>query len=180
MVPERSDEELLVGSPEQFGLFYARTETAVLAFFRSRVETPELAVDLTAECFAEALRSRRRFDSSRGPARAWLFGIAGHLLARSVRRRRVEDRVRRRLRMEPIELGDAALASVEELCGVDVVSAALEGLPEAQREAVRARVLDELPYRQIAERFACSEAVVRKRVSRGIAALRNHLTQDLP
>ena len=37
---------------------------------------PELAADLTAETFAAALVSVRRFDPARGPAVAWLLGIA--------------------------------------------------------------------------------------------------------
>lgn len=174
-----TEEVLVQGTPEQFGEFYERTEYAVLAYFRSRVDGPELAVDLTAECFAQALTSRHRFDPARGPARAWLFGIAGHVLSRSLRRGRVEDRTRRRLRMEPVSLDDAALERIEELSGADVVAAALEELPQAQREAVRARVIREQPYEQIAERLAVSEAVVRKRVSRGIATLRTRIEEDL-
>lgn len=173
-----TDEVLVQGTPEQFGEFYERTEGAVLAYFRSRVGGPELAVDLTAECFAQALRSRRRFDPARGPARAWLFGIAGNVLSRSLRRGRVEDRTRRRLGMEPVWLDDEMLARVEELSGTDVVALALEALPSVQREAVRARVVHEQPYEQIAERLSVSEAVVRKRVSRGIATMRARLEED--
>jgi hypothetical protein len=40
----------------------------------------EVAADLTAEAFAEALSSAGRFDAARGDAAAWLFGIARHLL----------------------------------------------------------------------------------------------------
>ena len=48
-------------------------------------------------------------------------------------------------------------------------------LPPAQRDAVRERVLDERDYEEIAERLECSSQVVRKRVSRGLAALRAHV-----
>lgn len=167
-----SDEDLLGSSPEDFGLFYTRNEAAVLSFFRSRVSSPELAADLTAECFAQALKGRRRYKEELAPARAWLFGIAGHVLSHARRRGAVEERGRRRLGMEPVVLDDAALARVDELDGEDTVTLALEGLPGAQREAVRARVLQELSYAEIAERFSCSEAVARKRFSRGIAQLR--------
>jgi RNA polymerase sigma-70 factor (ECF subfamily) len=49
---------------------------------------------------------------------------------------------------------------------------ALDNLPDRQREAVRARILEERPYPEIAERLQCSELVVRKSVSRGLKALR--------
>ena len=38
-----------------------------------------------------------RFKPERGPARAWLFGIAQHLLFGYYRRLEVEDRARKRL-----------------------------------------------------------------------------------
>ena len=48
-------------------------------------------------------------------------------------------------------------------------------LPPEQREAVRARVLDERDYADIARELHTSELVVRKRVSRGLATLRTHM-----
>jgi RNA polymerase sigma-70 factor (ECF subfamily) len=53
-----------------------------------------------------------------------------------------------------------------------VVEAWLADLPADQREAVRRRVLAEEDYGAIARDLECSPAVVRQRVSRGIAALR--------
>ncbi len=53
--------------------------------------------------------------------------------------------------------------------------AALERLPDDQREAVRARVLDERSYPDIAGELDTSELVVRKRVSRGLSNLRAEL-----
>lgn len=91
-----TDEQLLAGTSDDFGEFYSRTEAAVLVYFARRTRDAELAADLTAETFAQALASRGRFRPRRAPARAWLFGIAAHVLARSLRRGRVEDRGRRR------------------------------------------------------------------------------------
>lgn len=48
----------------------------------------------------------------------------------------------------------------------------LAELPPDERAAVRARVIDERPYGEIARSLGCSEMVVRKRVSRGLARLR--------
>jgi RNA polymerase sigma factor (sigma-70 family) len=58
------------------------------------------------------------------------------------------------------------------------LEAAVQELPEAQRDAVLARVVEERAYAEIAERMACSEMVVRQRVSRGLSTLRTHL-EDL-
>jgi RNA polymerase sigma-70 factor (ECF subfamily) len=48
----------------------------------------------------------------------------------------------------------------------------LEVLPDEQREAIEAHHLDDRGYPEIAADLRCSESVVRKRVSRGLAALR--------
>ena len=53
---------------------------------------------------------------------------------------------------------------------------ALESLPSPQREAVRARVIDDRPYGEIAAELACSESVVRQRVSRGVRTMRERLS----
>jgi RNA polymerase sigma-70 factor (ECF subfamily) len=81
----------------------------------------------------------------------------------------------RRLGMAPLELDDDDLRRVEACAGADAL---LDTLPADEREAVRARVLEEQSYEEIAGRLECSQAVVRKRVSRGLARLRNHLGEE--
>jgi RNA polymerase sigma-70 factor (ECF subfamily) len=172
---EPSDETLLArtpSDPEAFGAFYRRHEDAVLAFMVVRVRDGELAADLTAETFAAALLSAPRFEPRPEPAVAWLFGIARNVLRRSLERRRVEDRARRRLGMEPLVLSDEDVGAVEALLGDVSVRALLDELPLGQAEAISARVLDDASYEDIAGRLRVSEAVVRKRVSRGLLTLR--------
>jgi RNA polymerase sigma factor (sigma-70 family) len=172
----RSDGALLAGDAQAFGCFYARHEDFVLAVFLRRLGrgSTELAADLTAETFAQALVSRRSFDPSRGEGRAWLYGIARRVLADSLERGRVGDLARRRLRLERLTLDDEAIARIDELTG-DVALAALEGLPEDQRLAVRGRVLEESEYEELARALRCSPSVVRQRVSRGLRTLRDRL-----
>ena len=178
----RSDEALLArcaSEPEAFAVFYRRHARPLAAYFARRTRDPERAADLTAEAFAAALDGAARFDPQRGPAVAWLYGIGRNLLSAAERRGRVEDRARRRLGMEPIVLDDAALAEVEGLASLDL-AAVLDDLPADQREAVRARVLDERSYPEIAAATRTSESVIRKRVSRGLAGLRERMGESRP
>jgi RNA polymerase sigma factor (sigma-70 family) len=178
----RSDDALLRSAraePEAFAVFYRRHVGALLAYFVRRTHDPELAADLTAETFAAALDGAHRFRPERGPAVAWLYGIARRLLVRAHQRGVVEDRARRRLGMNAIVLTDEALERVEALAALDATAhelqVALEALPSAQRAAVEARVLDERDYSEIAGTARTSESVVRQRVSRGLAKLRSRL-----
>jgi RNA polymerase sigma-70 factor (ECF subfamily) len=175
-----SDDELLAATPdraEAFGIFYVRHERAVIGFFHRRTADAELAADLTAEVFAAALLSVRRYRPGAAPARAWLYGIARHVLLRSQERRRVEDRARRRLGMAPLELSDELLERVDRIASEDRAGEWLDQLSPDQAHAVRAHVIDELSYERIAAELRCSQSVVRKRVSRGLATLRE-LTKE--
>ncbi len=169
------DARLLTGGAEDFGLFYRRHERAVVAYFRRRVGDPELVADLVAETFAQALASKRAFRPERGVARGWLFGVAAHVLARSVRRSQVESRARRRLGVEPLAFTDEELERIDLLGQEDLVAAALEGIPDEHREAVLLRVVEEHSYGDIAKRVRCSEALARQRVRRGLRAMRTTL-----
>jgi RNA polymerase sigma factor (sigma-70 family) len=164
--------------PEAFGTFYRRHVQAVLAYLLSRTRQPELAADLCAEVFATALEQADRFDARRGPARAWLLTMAGSRLVDAVRRGQVEDRARRALGMPPRALTDRDLERIEELVdlsrGFDA-QALVADLPPDQRSAVLARIVDERDYGDIAAELKVSDAVVRQRVSRGLAVLRARL-----
>jgi RNA polymerase sigma-70 factor (ECF subfamily) len=108
-----------------------------------------------------------------------VLGIARNKLRESRRRGRVEDRARRRLAFEPEVLDDDDLARVEELAaGAEPpVLELVEQLPERQRDAVRSRVIDDREYGDVARELGCSELVARQRVSRGLARLRDQLTE---
>lgn len=174
---DRSDAELLQAcgrDPKAFARFYDRYERPVVAFFMGRTGDAELAADLTAEVFARALGAAARYRAERSSAAPWLFTIAQNTLASSLRRGRVEADARRRLGIrEPIRLDEDALERVETLEAHDgSLTALLDTLPEEQRRAIEARVIDERSYAEIAARLETSELVVRKRVSRGLARLR--------
>jgi RNA polymerase sigma-70 factor (ECF subfamily) len=53
----------------------------------------------------------------------------------------------------------------------------LKSLPHDQAEAIRARILEEQSYDVVAARLRCSPLVARKRVSRGLATLRDVLEE---
>ena len=171
----QSDDDLILSNdPEDFGRFYDGTIEMVLGYFARRVHDPEVAADLAAETYAAALAARHRFRRSSTPAIAWLFGIAQHKLVDYRRRGAAEDRMRRRLGIERVPLGEDDREMIGML-GRDAAWKLINELPTEQREAVRAHVVDEQGYEEIAALEGTSEAVVRKRVSRGLGTLRQRL-----
>jgi RNA polymerase sigma-70 factor (ECF subfamily) len=148
----------------------------LLRFFLRATGRAELAADLTAETFAAALESAGGYRPELGVPRAWLFGIARHVLQDAWGRGRVDDEARRRLGLEALALTNTVAGAIESVID-DLGEAvqALEALPADQREAVRGRVLDDLSYPELAASLQCSESVVRQRVSRGLRGLRERL-----
>jgi RNA polymerase sigma factor (sigma-70 family) len=178
-----SDGELLAASrsqPDAFAAFYDRYETSVVGYFARRTGNAEVAADLTAEVFAAALGASHRYKPETPSAAGWLFAIAHNKLLKSIRRRQVEAAARRRLGIrEPIELAAEELEQVENAAGSGGwVIELLDRLPPLQREAVRARIVDERSYPDIAGRLKTSELVVRQRVSRGLSKLRAELEEQ--
>jgi RNA polymerase sigma-70 factor (ECF subfamily) len=177
---EASDFELLRmsrSSDRAFADFYRRYERLVVGWLMRQTGQPDVVADLTAEVFAAAYIAAPGFREGPEPAGAWLLGIARNKLLRSLRRDRIEISARRRLAVERVQVSDESLAAIEELrnCGALEL---LEGLPEDQREAVRARVIEQVEYHELALSAAISPELARKRVSRGLAALRKRIEQE--
>jgi RNA polymerase sigma factor (sigma-70 family) len=161
-----------------FSMLYRRYLPVVLRWCLRETGNRELAADLSAEVFAAALISARRYRPEQGSVLAWLLGIARNKLLESRRRKRVEDSARRRLRLEPMPLSDADLDRVDELASLDAeILALVEELPAPLRSALAARVVQERSYEEIAAELSCSQSVVRQRVSRALKTLRSQMEE---
>ena len=174
----RSDSELVgasrAGDMDAFGEFYVRYREVLLGHLVGRLRRPDLAADVMAETFARALLVVKddRAELPHAPA-AWLFAVAMNLVRDSARSNRVEMTARARLGVERLVLGDDDIDRILEIAAAhDLVRDVREHVSELEWEALSARVIDEQPYAVIAEQLRCSQAVVRKRVSRARSQLR--------
>ena len=186
---QRTDVQLLrqvPGNDEAFRVFYDRYSAMVERWFARQLGDHNLALDLCAETFAQALEGAARFRPVTGDTAApWLFGIAANLLRRFWRTRRLETSARNRLGVlaSTTFVPDPATLVVKQIeldQSIVALRVALASLPEGQRRATELRVLQELSYSEIAEQLDCSETAVRVRVSRGLRVLRAHLTKGVP
>jgi RNA polymerase sigma factor (sigma-70 family) len=173
----RTDAELIRAArtdAEAFAELYARHARAIAGWFTARMPT-RLAGELTAETFAQAALSLRRFHDDRdGSAAPWLYGIARNVLRRSLERERVENAARRRLGL-PLNSYEAELDAVEERVDAEqlrpALEAALADLPDGQREAIELRIVRALAYDEVAASLGCSQVAARIRVTRALTTL---------
>jgi RNA polymerase sigma factor (sigma-70 family) len=176
------DAELLRAArrdPEAFCRFYERHAARLRAWLRHECGSLETATDLTAETFSQALISLGRFRGTEdAQAAAWLYGIARNLLAQYRRRQRVETAARRRLDLPVRDYGgyDESDEQIDAETLARELHLALAGLPDGERAALTLRVVEQLPYDEIARRLALAPPAARMRVARALQTLRTRLS----
>jgi len=127
------------------------------------------AQDLVQDTYVKAFKSRKQFTPGTN-LKAWLFTI----LHNTFRNRR------RDIGRDPIEIDSDRLDLVAPADPADTpeehllrgamgpeLQAALDSLPEAFREAVWLRDVEEFPYAEIAEMLGIPAGTVMSRISRG-------------
>src|SRR4051812_36621907 len=134
------------------------------------------ALDLTAETFAQAWRSVKRFrDEADGSGAPWLFGIARNLLRQYHKHNRIETAARARLGLPVTSGGADEYDAVDDRIAAFSLKPALQhavrALPADQRRALELRVVDQMPYEDVAGLLGCSINAARLRVSRALRAL---------
>jgi RNA polymerase sigma-70 factor (ECF subfamily) len=130
------------------------------------------AEDVTQEIFLSVARSIHGFRS-RSTLSTWMGSIVG---------RRVVDYYRRAARQVPqVPLADdcdvPAEANPGSLEDELVVKQVLYSLPEHQREVILLRLVEELPFREVASRLGIKVGAAKVRFYRAIAACRQKLAE---
>ncbi len=131
------------------------------------------AEDAAQETFIRIVRGLGKYEH-RGQFRAWIFQIARNQAALTAQRRqRIGDR---ETAIEPMLLETMPMAA-DEAPDYAPVRAALEQLPEAEREVVRLRLDEDLKFREIAKRTGAPLNTVLGRMRNATRRLREILTQ---
>jgi RNA polymerase sigma-70 factor (ECF subfamily) len=176
--------QLLRGSarePELFAEFYKEHFDRIVAYLGRSVCDPDLALELTAETFAQAYVARGRFrGSTTAEAEGWIYRIARRQLTQYFRRGKVARRAMKRLRMQTPRVDEDARAGVDELADLAGLRSSLrtelQRVPRSQRDALWLRVVEGLSYAEVSDRLGISEQAARTRVSRGLRSLSGALS----
>ena len=187
-------EALRSGDEAALVTFLQANEQPLLAFIRSRIGTqlqkkiePE---DVLQEASMEAVRVLEKTDLSTWDPLHWLFQIC---------ERKIIDAHRRYFASQKRDAGrEAALPAGSDAAGLANLlaasmttpsqafsrdqrqlrmMAALEMLPDEQREALRLRYLIGLPSKEIAQKFGKSDGATRVMISRALSRLQDMLRE---
>lgn len=165
-----------MGQEERFEELFRANYGDVLAYAVRRCGSRQDAEDVVAETFAVAWRRLDELPAG-DRTRLWLFGTArlvrlSHRREQD-RRRGLLDRIRTLAPVAPDDLG-------EQLSTQERIRAALDGLPERDREVLQLQVWEDLTAEQIGEVLEVSPAAVWKRLQRARDRLTNLLEDDPP
>ncbi len=171
--------------PGSFEVVFDSQFNPLLSRLVRQVWDSEIAVDIAAETLAEAFIRRRRFRGSTDRELVgWINGIASRKLALFYRKHQVEKRALARLGIDSPSLTEEehqeVLRRIDAPAMREIVRDGLAALSEPQREALTLRVVDEMPYEELAGRLGISEEAARARVARGLARLRRQLRNHHP
>lgn len=142
--------------------------------FCARAASMEVADDLAQDTFTRLWQSRHRWEPSASFPQ-FLFSIALNLCRNHHRGRQRRLRALDGLATEPqpvLRSADEALVARAEW---NRVQAAIDTLPEAQREAVLLRFTAELDSEALGQALGCNASTARSRVFFGLKRLRDLL-----
>ena len=153
------DDEWFVAQVEQQG--------ADIHAYLSRRTVDGVADDLLAEVWLAAYAGRSGFDGELGSARAWLFGIARHVLHGYYRKHRVRTTIARAFRSErPIDETAAVDARLDAAALGPQLRQALTDLPVAERELLLLVAWENLSPTEAAQVLGIPAGTARSRLHR--------------
>lgn len=165
------------GDVEAVGLLFDEHQAAIFRYLWARLADRHTAEDLTGEVFVRMVTALPGYQVTSVPFRAWLYRIARNLLVDHYRR--TGPRAPLPLQAahdqsapesDPIQLAEQRLSLAQ-------LQRALAGLDEAQRDVVALRFLSGLSLAETAAALDRTEAAVKALQHRGLAALRQALTE---
>ena len=141
---------------------------AVYSFAYRLTCQPDIAEDITQECFLTLVRAPQRYDSSRGSMKVYLFSIARNLALKQYRDCRAA---------QPVE-------DAEDLLVIDprgsmelssAVATAVASLPQLQQEALILFEYEGVTLEEIAQIVGADIGAVKSRLHRARERLRRNL-----
>jgi RNA polymerase sigma-70 factor, ECF subfamily len=159
--------EAAQADPARFVEIYQRYFDRIYAFVSRRTENRAAAEDITSQVFEQALASIGRFEWRGVPVAVWLFRIAANALVDHWREQS------RSASEPPPDIPDRGeRADIERRIAL---YQEVERLPDAQRQVIEMRFVEEKSIREVAAALNRSEGAVKQLQLRALEKLRERI-----
>jgi RNA polymerase sigma-70 factor, ECF subfamily len=163
-------ERMATGNREAFAALFQRYHGLVYRFSVQMSGSRDLAEDVTQEVFIALAENRARYRPERGSLKAYLYGIARHLVAQREKR----SWSRREVQLDTLHADDAHVVAtsfdpIGDLSRAQAMLAlrhAILRLPRHYREVIVLCELNGLSYDEAAQALGCRVGTIRSRLNR--------------
>jgi len=163
-------ERMATGNREAFASLFQRYHGLVYRFSVQMSGSRDLAEDVTQEVFIALAENRARYRPERGSLKAYLYGIARHLVAQREKR----SWSRREVQLDTLHADDAHVVAtsfdpIGDLSRAQAMLAlrhAILRLPRHYREVIVLCELNGLSYDEAAQALGCRVGTIRSRLNR--------------
>jgi RNA polymerase sigma-70 factor (ECF subfamily) len=181
-LPARSDEDLLALVAERrdqaaFDEFYGRYRRAVYAVVVRLIGDHAGSEDVVQQAFINIWRAAAGYRRERGPATGWMFAIARNAAFDAMRSREASSR------WEMPDTPDDGPGPGERAAAAEEafrVHAAVDQLPDREREVIELAYFDGLSQSEVAARLGAPLGTIKTRTRRALARLADRLADDEP
>ncbi len=142
-------------------------------YFKSGDEA--LAEDIAQDTFIKLWENRD--DIERKTIKAYLYTIAGNLTINYLKRQQLKYKFVNTAQARTEKMNPEFIAEMAEFN--EELQKVLAGIPEGSREVFLMNRIEDLKYREIAERLGISVKAVEKRMSKALQILREKLNIDV-
>jgi len=174
---QRSRTRFAEGNADIWRKFIGREIPLLYGMFMKRWPNPSLAEELVQKTVFDAVRGCGSYDPSRGSPEEWIFGIARNNIRLEMRKRASQPSVNGDISryLEVIDAKPLPNEVLEQEETVEVVRSALSRLKSKEQAILRAKYIEGLPVRDIAQRMNITEKAVHSLLYRARISLRLEL-----
>jgi RNA polymerase sigma-70 factor (ECF subfamily) len=174
--------EFAEGDADVWREFLGREIPLLYGMFMKRWPNPWLAEELVQKTVFDAVRGRDSYDPSRGSPEEWIFGIARNNIRLEMRKRASRPSVNGSISsyLEVIDTRGLPNEVLEREETVAAVRLALSRLESKEQDVLRAKYIEDLPARDIAQQMSITEKAVHSLLYRARNSLRQELKKTTP
>ena len=159
------------GDIDKLGPLFERYKRPLFGFFYGMSKDPELCEDLVQNVFFRILKYRYLFRGE-GDFRTWMFHIARNVHHDHYRKMKWKGKDDLAQWEEKLSTGENRQTAFQEDEEMQLLSLAMDRLPEDKREILLLSKYQDRKYREIAEILGCTEGAVKVKVFRALQELR--------